>query len=218
MPRGPVTQAPLITKEFTMKKLLIALLALPYGAVAKEDAPVANKKAAVQNCGEYSECNQYVLNAIGQSAKFTIPADKIVALGTITGDKEVTVILPKVPGTQTAYSFKPTSGNSRNQLVTVVFDNKVQLPGTRNFGKTEIKVYRRLAQDPTIKWTEIGNILYPGSIEKDYQGTYDAHITVKADGTAVYWNPTDKKPIIFLAGTKDLSAAAAAEKAAATQA
>jgi hypothetical protein len=201
-----------------MKKLLIALLALPSIALAKEDEPVANKKAAVQNCGEYSECNQYVLNAIGQSAKFTIPADKIVALGTIVADKEVTVVLPKVPGTQTAYSFKPSAGNSRNQLVTVLFDNKVQRPGERNFGKTEIKVYRRLPQDPVIKWTEIGNILYPGSIEKDYQGPYDVKITVKPDGTAVYWNPHEKKPMVFLAGTKDLSAAAAAEKAATTQA
>ncbi len=193
-----------------MKKLLITLLAVPCGLLANSD----NSKTVLQPCGQNSQCEQtVVLNAIGETMTLTIPSNQITSLGLITQEKKVTLTLPKEPGTQTAYSFTPTTGESKGQLVTIAFDNKRQRPGTRLAGKTLMRIYRRFASDPAGTWVEIGKMTYAGLLHKELAGDFKADITLKTDGTGVYMDPVKNKPVLFLAGTKDLTGAAAAEKA-----
>lgn len=200
-----------------MKKLVITLLAFPCGLFAGN---TDNSKTAVQPCGKEAVCDQ-VVNAIGDPITIEIPSDKIVSLDKdmkLTEERTFKVELPKEPGTQKAYSFTPTTGESKGQIVMVVFDNIQHKPGTRLFGKSQVKVYRRFADDPKSTWYELGKIEYAGLLNKDVSGPLTADITVKTDGTAVWVNPTTKKPSVFLAGTKDLRPAAAKEKAAAEEA
>ncbi len=190
-----------------MKRFLIlaTLLITPLAIYA----PTDNSKNAVQPCGAGAACEQ-TINAIADVEIFAIPRDKFTSLGTITEDRTVNVVMPKEPGTQTAYSFIPSTGESKDKVIDIVFAHKIQKPGTRLFGKSVVKIYRRFSTDPKDSMTEIGTIFLLNKPELD---KHEEHILLKRDGTAVYRNPLTNKPIIFLAGTKDLSAAAAQEKA-----
>lgn len=186
------------------------MLAFPCGVGANSKSEDYSK-TAVLNCGAGGVCDQ-VVNAIGEPIKLNIPEYKIESLGTISSESKVEVTLPKEPGTQTAYSFTPTTGESKGQVVMIVFDNIRQKPGTRLFGKSLIRIYRRFTTDLRSTWYELGKIEYAGLLNKEVEGNLTANITLKTDGTGVYSDPATNKPIIFLAGTKDLSAAAAQEK------
>ena len=193
-----------------MKKFLIlaTLLITPLAIYA----PTDNSKTGLQNVGA-GGAGEQTINAIADVEIFAIPQDKFKSLGVITADQSVNVDIPKELGTQTAYSFIPSTGESKGKVIDIVFANKTQKPGTRLFGKSVVKIYRRFSTDPKDSMTEIGTITYDGMLNKLAANEFDGRITLKRDGTAVYRNPTTKKPIVFLAGTKDLSAAAAQEKA-----
>jgi hypothetical protein len=193
-----------------IKKIVLTLLALPCSVGANSNSEDYSK-TAVLNCGAGGVCDQ-VVNAIGDQIKLNIPDHKIISLGTISSEKKVEITLPKDPGMQIAYSFTPTTGESKGQVVMILFDNIQQKPGTRLFGKSVIKVYRRFTSDPRSTWYELGRIQYNGLLNKEVLGKFIAQITLKTDGTGVYSDPATNKPIVFLAGTKDLSAAAAQEK------
>ncbi len=189
-----------------MKKLLLAL------ATASAPLAVFATKTAVTTCGaEALECYA-VVNAIGDPVEIDVSQLQVTKLGSITAERKVDITLPAKVETSTAYSLSPSTGDFKVKTVNIVFENIKQRPGTRLFGKTKIGVYRRPADAPKAEpWIEIGHIV----VETKELTPEEAktQVTFKADGTAVWTDPKTKAKKVFLTGTKDLSKAAAQERA-----
>ena len=168
----------------------------------------------IQNCaGAGSVCQQDIrVNAIGDKITLAVAEKDIVNLGLLNSNRTIEVILPKNSGTQSAYRFVPSAGESAGEIVTVLFQNSIIRPGTRLAGKGQIKVYRRFSNDKAATWTEIGNIVFSTPVSSLTDAERTIQVTLKQDGTAVYTSPYTKKSTIFLAGTKDLREAADKER------
>jgi hypothetical protein len=98
----------------------------------------------VTNCSTPGELCSPVMNAVGDRANIDINNLSLNDLGTIRTTQTKQITLPSKSAKQTAYSFTPTSGESANKKIYVVFDNVAQPVGTRFAGKTVIKIYRKL--------------------------------------------------------------------------
>ncbi len=181
---------------------IVALIVVLLSSVlitAKSD----KSKTAVVSCGaETVECTA-VVNAIGDPIEIDVSKYKVDDLGTITQEKQekkVTVTLPVEPGSQTVYSLTPSIGESKDKKIFIVFDNIKHRPGTRLFGKTQVKIYRRFADEKATQWIEAGKI----EVHEKQLPYPETPITVKPDGTAVWVNPKTNEPTVFQIGKKDL--------------
>lgn len=174
----------------TFKLLALASAAL-IGSSASAVFDINMKiTAAVQTCvgGEKIECKQ-VVNAIGQVVKMPLKDLKIQDLDLSKGQQDLS--LPVVPGARTAYSFVPKEGELAGKTVVLAFDNVAQRPGTKDYGKMVVKMYRHAkGVDAQDEWTEVGDI----SIEK-----LSWPFTMKQDGTFM----SQDKP--FFLGQKQIS-------------
>ena len=164
----------------------------------QKEAPTIVYKTPVASCtGEGAACRS-VVNAIGDAVTIDVSKYPVTALGTISQDKSIDIDLPQIPGSQKVYSVKFTSGESAGKIIYIVFDNIPTKAGTRLAGKTQIKIYRRFEDQKPNAWTEIGTIEPNGIVrEKDT-------VVFKADGTAVWTDRVNNKPVVFLLGKKDL--------------
>ncbi len=116
--------------------------------------------AAVQNCiggeGSTIECKQ-VVNAIGDPA--SIPLKELTIQPLDLSKPSADLALPVTPGTRTAYSFVPSSGDLAGKTVYLVFENVEQRRGTKDFGKQVNKMYRHvLGVDKPDVWIEVGSV------------------------------------------------------------
>jgi len=146
--------------------------------------------AAVQTCvgGERIECSQ-VVNAIGDAVQ--IPLKILNAQQIDLSKARQQLGLPIIPGTRAAYSFISAQGELAGKMVYVLFDNEVQRPGTKDFGKLVVTVNRHVkGVDPADQWFEVGRIV----IEK-----LEWPFNVQQDGT---FTTQDSQ---FLLGTKTVS-------------
>lgn len=177
--------------------LIVVVYCALYGGPTTIEQHIEHKKA-ILICGDQNiQCTVAILGAVGDPINIDVSKYKVTDLGKISSEKEVTVELPKDVGTQTVYSFTPTTGESKDRLIYFVFDNIKHRPGSRLFGTINIRMGRRFADEDPKKWVEVGNILAP-KLE-----TTKAVITIKPDGTAVWIDP-NKEPRVFQIGKKNL--------------
>lgn len=165
-----------------------------------QDAPTTViQKTATVVCGDDNvQCSAVILGAVGDPIMIDVSKYKVNDLGPITQEKEISLLFPKVAGTQLVYSFTPTTGESKDRLIYFVLDNIKTRPGTRLAGLVKVRMGRRFADEDPKKWVEVGNL-----ITKDI-GTGEAKITLKPDGTAVWIDPQNKEPRVFRVGKKNL--------------
>ncbi len=137
-----------------------------------------NIRVAIQSCtgvkgGPKTKCRQ-VVNAIGDKVNIPLSQLKIQPLDLSQPDQDL--VLPVTAGTRTAYSFVPSQGyDLAGKTVYLVFDNVAQRPGTKDFGKMVIKMYRNVKNvDQEGSWTEVGNLNF---------GNLNMPFSVKPDGT-----------------------------------
>ena len=188
--------------KFTNKHViaLMALMSSPLAVFADK-----GNKTVVVNCGDEALDCSGVINAIGDPMIIDTQAIGITDLGIIKGaaDEKQEIVVPATEGSRTVYSLTPTAGESANEKINIVFDNIEQRPGTRLYGKTLIRVYRRFAKeaDPA-PWIEVGKI------EVDTKKLAAAEsiisVSIKPDGTATWLNPATMKATAFQLGIKDL--------------
>jgi hypothetical protein len=146
-------------------------------------------------------------NAIGDVVDIDVSRYSVKFLGKVTVDKLVTLALPDTPGEKTVYSFVPAQGDFAGQLVYIVFDYIKPRPGTQIVGKTIVMVYRRIEGTKTTAWTEIANVKL--TVPNVKLGSID--VTLKPDGTGVWFDTQEKKNQIFLIGRKDFGTLRAEE-------
>jgi hypothetical protein len=146
-------------KKFSIVPITSLILSgsLAYGAIFDIDLDI-KITAAIQTCvgGEKIECKQ-VVNAIGETVKIPLSSLKIEKLDLSQATQNLKI--PVIAGSKTAYSFITPGGDLAGKIIYLVFDNVAQRPGTKDFGKMVIKMYRHIKDvDKEESWTEVGNI------------------------------------------------------------
>ena len=155
-------------------------------------------KTAIADCaGEGSSCSA-VVNAIGDVITFDALSMTPKFLGKITAEKTIEIDFPEKVNSKMLYSVIPSIGKSRGKLIFILLDHVQPKPGSKNEGKTDIKVYRQFMGDKPTQWTEVGEIV---STEKEIG---KAPITFKPDGTAVAKEPGTGKIKVFALGVPKL--------------
>lgn len=158
-------------------------------------------KTAVVNCGAESVGCIATVNAMGDPVMIDISKLTITDLSTITADKKLDVTLPTQVGSSTAYSFTPSTGESKNSKTLVVFENEKQAPGTRLSGKALIRISRHFVPvEEGTSWIEVGRIEVDG--KEVEQKTVP--VTFKSDSSAVWVDPKNNEPMVFPLAKKDL--------------
>ena len=183
----------------TTQRLFYALLTM--AGMPLVISAESNAKTAVANCGAETIKCEAVVNAIGDQVEIDVSKYSVIDLGTITTEKTVDILLPKSVGMQTVYSLTPTTGESKGAKIFIVFDNLKQRPGTRLFGKTLVKIYRRFATEPKTSWIEVGSIV----VNQKELPKPTTQVTLKPDGTATWIDPVTKEPTVFLVSKKNLT-------------
>lgn len=153
-----------------------------------------HKTAVIDCAGAGTECAA-VINAVGDVVNVNVSSYPVKDLGIISQDKKAPITLPEEPG-KTIYSITPTSGESAKKTIVILFDHTVPRPGSADFFKKVIKIYRQFKGDNPMNWTEVGMI---SSTEKKLG---DVTVTFKTDGTAVYTDPTGKLHVFALGKIK----------------
>jgi len=183
-----------------MKYIILFMCALLIGGLnpsLKAGDSKTTKTAVVDCAGAASACTA-VVNAVGDVISYDVTGETPKFLGKISQEKKISVDFPQVPGTKTLYSLVPGTGESQGKLIYVLFDNVIQRPGSKDFGKTVIKIYRQFTGEPATQWTEVGMLVTPTTAIPGEE------ITIQPDGTASWTRSTTGEVFIFALGRINL--------------
>ena len=187
----------LVSRFFSI--VLLSMTGLALHAVAGRDIRTAVKTAVSTCTGRLSKCISKV-NAIGDVVVMDVNEEDAEDLGTIEDETTVNFELPQEAGTQMLYSMTPTSGESSDTKIYLLFKNVEQAPGTRLAGKTVILVYRQFEGEDRDEWVEVG-------IVESNVPLQSAEVTLMPDAVAKVANPMEpEETILFEVGKKDFSA------------
>ncbi|MBA3751228.1 hypothetical protein H0X06_00285 [Candidatus Dependentiae bacterium] len=165
------------------------------GNIKSEISP----KTAVATCTQRDSKCAATVNAIGDVVTLDVSSMQAKDLGIIQDENKVTLELPKEKNEKKLYSLTPTTGESKDKKIFVLFDNKEQPTGTRLHGQTVIMAYRQFEGEKSNQWVEVGRISSNVALDT-------AEVTLMPDGVAKVANPMKPaESILFNVGKKDFT-------------
>ena len=189
---------PVLTVFFPVSLIVTIFGAFSINAAGRDVNTKIN--TAVATCTQRGSTCTAKANAVGDVVEFDVNTATAKDLGTIKDETKVDIDLPKNVGEKLLYSLTPTTGESKDTQVYLLFVNKEQPAGTRLAGKSVVIVYRQFAGEKTNKWVEVGIVSNDKPLSL-------AEATLMPDGVAKVPNPKNPtEPVIFNLGKKNFNA------------
>lgn len=189
----------LISRFFSVAAL--SLVGVAVYATAGGDIRSGASTSVATCTARNSKCGSRAgrVNAIGDVVVMDVNEEDAQDLGTIEDETLVTFELPQEPGSDKLYSMTPTSGESSDTKIYLLFRNIEQAPGTRLAGKTVVLAYRHFEGQDSDEWVEVGRLITTEDLPEA------AEVTLTPDAVAKVPNPMDpEETIVFEVGKKDL--------------
>ena len=123
-----------------------------------------------------------VLNAVEEGLPtIDLKTMPVKSLGTLAKEIQIDIDLPQKEGDSSIFSFTPTAGDFTGKELYLWIYKAINRPGTRLYGKTQLKIYRFIAGDKPTNWQKMGEFESTLPVESLKSGV----ATIKPDGTVL---------------------------------